>query len=181
MSMKRIYLLAAEAPEHITSKIDKLRSTVFRKTGTVSALAFDPLIPVAFYTGPLLQETFSEIRAPADKFKILEAEVSKCCIFLRVSNSLFFQELSGVPLEVKEAIPLFELFPGFFISECTLKEKQSLILNIIKQQKETLSITWSGLKIQLIEITYDNSQLWFNALDWRIIWEISLKTPSALS
>ena len=176
--MDRVFLLAAVAPEHITTEIDKLRSSIFRKTGMVSALALDPVIPIAFYSGPIPKEIFSETKAPEARFKILAAEIAGNSIFLKVNNSHFFQELSAKPEEAEKTSPFFEPFSGFFISECSSPSECNSVMDLIELHKELQSVSWSGLKIQLVEIAYEESSPWFNSLDWNIYWEISLRVLS---
>ena len=172
--MESFYLLALTAPQHITIRIRSVRDSIFRETGAVSALAFDPLIPVAFYSSPPDKKHFTGITTPAAHFQLLSPEIHEKGIYFRVNSEQIFDTLKCITAAEEQPRHIIEPFSGFFLCESTDPKTREIITEIAASKIKTGNLAWTGITLQMIEVICRGSQSWFNNLDWTIMWEIIL-------
>ncbi len=173
--MEKRFLLAMTAPEHITISLSSIRDTIFRETGEVSALAFEPLIPAGWYASVQDKQLFTSISTPAPPFKLLYPETHEKGIYFRINNEQIFETLRR---RTSAELPPDQMpvpFPGFFLCESSDPGIRETITELKALKIKTETFVWKGITLKMLEVITIESQPWFNNLDWNNIWEINLR------
>ncbi len=172
--MNKIYLLTAKAPQNISLQIEKFRSLIFKRTGCVSARVFDAIIPLAFLDKPVGKTVFSSLVKEEVYFKSEGLTEHKKTWYLQVFPEIFFNKLR-MSKETENSSPLFQPVTGFFlaVNEKNINLKQ--ILQLWDESNHGINKKWHNISLSLLAIDYEETDFWWKAVTWTVLWNLKIK------
>ncbi len=164
-------MLCVSAPQHISDRILKVRKMIFSRYGIVSAMSFDEIIPLNFYSEPVDKAVFSNIRNNTPFRQLKKLYITSDAVYAAVEIP---SVLSQIRKSGKPAVRgLFEPGNGFFLSKLPDKTEEGSftreVTELIGENGE-----WRNSTLKMVEAEYENPGRWEEALIWTTLWEIKL-------
>ncbi len=173
-AMETTYLLAVSAPQHITLAVEQFREDIFKKSGAVSALALEAVIPVAFLKEPAIKNVFADTVLPDENFTITRLLQQNNTYYLGIQPVSLFMQISS-KLHGDTAHSLFDTAPGFFLAfQNSFGGSDST--NTPVEIPPAFSLPpWENMSLKLFGIEYADKSLWWEEVNWFVLWERRLK------
>ncbi len=173
--MNTTYLLTASAPQHISLKIEQLRSELFEKTGSVSALAFEAVIPLVFLDNPVPKTLFTNISLQGISFTTTQFLKQNNAYYLGIFPHPLFQTIQLLT-QTYETSSLFDPVSGFFLATREPSVTISSVTSFLENHQNPEFPQWKNLTLRLLSLEYTDRVQWWNAINWFAVWESKLKT-----
>ncbi len=172
--MERTFLLTASVPQHISLAVDKLRNTLFAKTGTVSALVFESVVPLAFLNQSVSKTLFPNIVLQKKPFEITRFFEQHDAYYLEMVPHTLFKQIHEI-IRGYTAPPLFDPVSGFFLAAAEPSIDKRAALSLFDTYQVSDLPPWEKLSLKLLRVEYTDKNLWWNEIDWSVIWELKLR------
>ncbi|NQT57758.1 MAG: hypothetical protein HQ557_02125 [Bacteroidetes bacterium] len=178
---KSTYLVAVTLSEHASLKITDYRKKVFRKFGTVSALALPPIIPLAWFQGRPIVDNVPYIKSPGAVIPIGPAVQDTDAFFLSIPQKpalqvvLDWQKLFADDGQSNDDTSiLFPVYPGIYIcSDNKVDESSEKIELPADPDMEKLTI--NDFRITCFLLEYHAEKIWWEDLFYSQLWSKRVK------
>ncbi len=171
--MGKTFILCVSAPNHISGRILRVRKMIFSRYGIVSAMSFDEIIPLNFYSEPLDKSAFSEIRNNRPLRQLKKLHITSDAVYAEVELPPVFSLIKS-KCGKSSVKGLFEPGNGFFLSKRPDKDSEDSFIREITELVDTGNGEWRNAALKMVEAEYENLRTWEESLLWTTLWETKL-------
>jgi hypothetical protein len=176
---RKSYLLVIQPNQSRHLELQELRHSLYRDFGCVSALAFEPVVPLLSSASPIPKESLLSVArrgntAPLE-LSFDAARIHRHALFFPLASPTVWEEVRGrilrgprAPEEPAAPVPAF---PGIFIADAD---------EIPQDSGGALSTprSWRSYKLALYRMGYPDARgpEWWNGCRWYAMWELSVRS-----
>ncbi len=171
--MERTFLLTASVPQHISLAVNRLRNTIFAETGAASALVFEAVVPLAFLNQSVSKTLFSRMTLQKEPFKTTRFFEQHDAYYLEMIPYTLFTQAHEI-IRGYTAPPLFDPVSGFFLAAAEPSADRRAVFSLFDNYQISDLPPWRKLSLKLLKVEYTDKNLWWNEIDWSVIWELKL-------